>query len=134
MFFNWLEYLVDPLERSDALQPPEEIGAFFGFYLWPMHRLILATLFFTGVAAVSEIYLYSFLGDIVDWMATSQPETFFEVHSTQLLVMMVVIAIIRPLSTIVSRAVINLSLAPGLANRVRWQNYRYVLRQSLSYF
>jgi len=134
MFFNWLEYLVDPLGRSDVLQPPKEIGAFFGFYLWPMHRLILATLFFTGVAAVSEIYLYSFLGDIVDWMATSRPETFFEVHSTQLLVMTVVIAIIRPLSTIVSRAVINLSLAPGLANRVRWQNYRYVLRQSLSYF
>ncbi|MCP4470707.1 MAG: ABC transporter ATP-binding protein [Gammaproteobacteria bacterium] len=134
MFFNWLEYLVDPLGRSDALQPPKEIGAFFGFYLWPMHRLILATLFFTGVAAVSEIYLYSFLGDIVDWMAISRPETFFEVHSTQLLVMTVVIAIIRPLSTIVSRAVINLSLAPTLANRVRWQNYRYVLRQSLSFF
>ncbi len=134
MFINWLEHLVDPLKHCDAQQPPTEIGAFFRFYLWPMHRLILATLLFTGIAAVSEIYLYSFLGDILDWMTISQPDTFFEVHSTQLLVMTVVIGIIRPLSTIISRAVINLSLAPVLANRVRWQNYRYVLRQSLSFF
>ena len=134
MFFNWLEHLVDPLKRCDVVQPPTEIGAFFSFYLLPMRRLILATLVMTGIAAISEIYLYAFLGDIVDWMATSHPETFFAVHSTQLLIMTVVIAIIRPLSTIVSRALINLSLIPALTNTVRWQNYRYVLRQSLSYF
>jgi ATP-binding cassette subfamily B multidrug efflux pump len=134
MFFNWLEDLVDPLERSDVKQPPTEIGAFFIFFLWPMRRLIAVILLLSGIAAMSEIYLYAFLGDIVDWMASSQPETFFAVHSTQLIVMTVVIAIVRPLSTIASRAVINLSLVPGLTNSVRWQNYRYVLRQSLSYF
>ena len=104
MFFNWLESLVDPLERSDVEKPPTEIGAFFVFFLWPMRRLILVILLLTGIAAMSEIYLYAFLGDIVDWMATSQPDTFFEVHSTQLLIMTVVIAVVRPLSTIASRA------------------------------
>ncbi len=134
MFFNWLEYLVDPLRRSAVQRPPTDNGAFFGFFLWPMRRLILVILLLTGTAAISEIYLYAFLGNIVDWMASSQPDTFFELYSTQLLVMTIVIAIIRPLSTIASRAVINLSLVPGLTNTVRWQNYRYVLRQSLSYF
>lgn len=99
-----------------------------------MWRLILVTLLLSGVAAVSELYLYAFLGDIIDWMANSAPDTFFETYSTPLIVMTIVIGIIRPLSTIASRAVINLSLVPGLTNTVRWQNYRYVLRQSLAYF
>jgi len=58
MFFNWLEYLVDPLKRSDVQQPPTDNGAFFGFFLWPMRRLILVILLLTGTAAISEIYLY----------------------------------------------------------------------------
>src|SRR3546814_12119577 len=41
---------------------------------------------------------------------------------------------LRPVATLVSRGLINLGLAPGLTNRVRWLNHRYVVRQSLTYF
>ena len=33
-----------------------------------------------------------------------------------------------------SRGLINLTLVPGIGNRVRWHSHRYVLRQSLSFF
>ena len=134
MIFNWLEYLVDPLKPSEVRQPPMETAAFISFFLRPMRGLIGITMLLAGIAAASELYLYAFLGDIVDWMASAEPDTFFSVYSTQLIVMTVVVAFVRPLSTVASRALINLCLAPGLTNTVRWQNYRYVLRQSLSYF
>ncbi|MEM7206403.1 MAG: ABC transporter ATP-binding protein [Pseudomonadota bacterium] len=132
--FRWLENLVDPLEPAKVSQPPAETGEFFRFYLWPMRRLVLVTLILAGIAAFSEIYLYAFLGDIVDWLSDAEPDTFFEQYSTTLILMTIVIGVIRPLSTIATRAVINLSLSPGLTNTVRWQNYRYVLRQSLNFF
>src|SRR3546814_5668891 len=41
---------------------------------------------------------------------------------------------LRPVVTLVSLGLINRGLAPGLTNRVRWLNHRYVVRQSLPYF
>jgi len=48
--------------------------------------------------------------------------------------MILVVGLIRPAAMLGSRAIINLAIGPGLANATRWQNHRYVLRQSLSFF
>jgi ATP-binding cassette, subfamily B, multidrug efflux pump len=134
MIYQRLEKLVEPLDDTRLEMPPRSVAGFFIYYLKPIRGLVSITLVLAGIAAVSELYLYAFVGDLVDWMATSDPATFFETHSTALLLMTAVIAIVRPLSMIASRALINLTLAPGITNTVRWNNYRYVLRQSLSYF
>jgi ATP-binding cassette subfamily B multidrug efflux pump len=51
-----------------------------------------------------------------------------------LVFMSAVLLIGRPVSTILSRGFVNLALAPNLSTLVRWQTYRYVLRQSLGFF
>ena len=48
--------------------------------------------------------------------------------------MAVVIVLLRPLNAILSRSFSQLGLMPALTFSVRWQSYRYVLRQSLSFF
>ena len=48
--------------------------------------------------------------------------------------MSVVLLVIRPVFTIWSRGLVNLSIAPSLSAMVRWRSYRYVLRQSLGFF
>ena len=45
-----------------------------------------------------------------------------------------VILLLRPLNAILSRTFSNLGLMPQLTFSVRWQSYRYVLRQSLAFF
>jgi len=115
-------------------RPPSEIGAFFIHYLKPVWRVILLALVLTGIATVAELLLYRFLGQLLDWMTTSEPATFFADHITQLLLMVFVAAIVRPVALLSSRATINLALAPGIANRTRLLNHRYVLRQSMGFF
>src|SRR3546814_549411 len=67
-------------------------------------------------------------------MTVSSPERFLSEHGWALAAMAFVALVLRPVATLVSRGLINLGLAPGLTNRVRWLNHRYVVRQSLTYF
>jgi len=132
--YDYFESLFDPLAPAAIVRPPERVRAFFVHFLWPIKKLLLAILAISGIAALSELALYAFLGLVVEWMAGSGPERFLETHATALIAMGVVAIVVRPAAVIVSRGLINLALAPGLTNRVRWRNHRYVLRQSLSYF
>ncbi len=48
--------------------------------------------------------------------------------------MVVVVLVLRPLIVLLQRGFNRLALVPSLTAMVRWQNYRYVLRQSLTFF
>lgn len=132
--YRFFELLIDPLRPTPATQPPEKTSSFFWFYLAPIKGVLFATLALSGIAALSELYVYIYLGRILDWMSDTDRSSFLDAHATALIWMAVVVIIIRPISLLATRAIINLAIAPGLANATRWQNHRYVLRQSMTFF
>ncbi|MFK8076700.1 MAG: ABC transporter ATP-binding protein [Granulosicoccus sp.] len=132
--YRFFESLIDPLRPTPACQPPEKTLPFFWFYLAPIKGVLLSTLVLSGIAALSELYVYIYLGRILDWMSEANRASFLSSHSTALIWMAVVVVLIRPMSMLATRAIINLAVAPGLANATRWQNHRYVLRQSMTFF
>ena len=132
--YRYFESLIDPLREQSAEQPPESTWAFFWFYLSPIKGVVAATLLVAGIASISELYVYIYLGQILDWMSEGDRCAFLETHGVALMWMFLVVVLIRPASLLATRALINLALAPGLANATRWQNHRYVLRQSMTFF
>ena len=132
--YRFFEQLIDPLRGLPTVRPPTGSMAFFGFFLKPYRGVLLATLILAGISAASELFVYVYLGRLVDWMTVSNPDNFLREHGLALVWMVFVIAIVRPVSMLGSRAMINLAIAPGLSNAVRWQNHRYVLRQSMLFY
>lgn len=136
--YAYFERLIDPLHGQSSERPPSGTAAFFRFYLYPVRKVVLATAVLAGIAAVSELFLYVYLGRLLDWMTVATDAStrsgFLSTHGTAIIWMCVVIGVVRPLALLGSRALINLAIAPGLANATRWQNHRYVLRQSMSFF
>jgi ATP-binding cassette subfamily B multidrug efflux pump len=132
--FAFFENLLDPLAPAEVVQPPRQTLRFFSHFLLPIKKLLLWTLLVSGIAALSEMALYVFLGTLVDWMSTTTPQDFLETHGGALIVMAVIAVIVRPIAVLMSRGMVTLTLAPGIGNRVRWHSHRYVLRQSLAYF
>lgn len=132
--YKLFEDLIDPLAERPLRQPPQATAAFFWHFIEPVKAVICLALLIAGIAALSEVMVFVYLGRLLDWMTTDTPQDFFEKHRAGLIWMLVVVAVIRPLSLLGSRAIMNLSLAPGIANATRWQNHRYVLRQSMGYF
>ena len=134
MLKKFFSQFIDPMAIDDTSRPPAGVVAFFSYYLKPIRWFLVALLITSGIATVSELMLYVYLGDIVDWMGEGNTATFMEDHKTALIWMLVVAVVIRPISLLASRGLIMFSLVVGLGNRIRWHNHRYVLRQSLSYF
>jgi len=132
--YRYFESLIDPLRDQSAEQPPQGTLDFFRFYLCPIRGVLTVTLLLAGIASISELYVYIYLGRILDWMAAEERGAFLSTHGVALVWMFAVVVIIRPLAVLGTRALINLALAPGLANATRWQNHRYVLRQSMLFF
>ena len=134
--YRFFERLIDPLEPRPVVRPPADTSGFFRFHLASARTVVLVTLVLAGIAALSELFVYLYLGRLLDWMTSegAARETFLERHGTALLGMAFVIGVVRPLSMLGSRAMINLALAPGLGNAARWRDHRYVLRQSMAFF
>ena len=131
---SWFETLFDPFPLSPVERPPDRLLAFYRYFIHPVRWLVLAVLLISLASTVVEMALYVFLGQIVDWTGTTPRGEFFAAHGWQLAGMVFVVLVLRPVIALLLRGFNNLALVPSLTAMVRWQNYRYVLRQSLSFF
>ncbi len=132
--YTFFERLIDPLRNVSVERPPNNPYQFIWHFISPMKGVVFFTLLVTGVSTVCELYLFAYLGRIIDWMGDTERSDFLAVHGTTLLWMLFVAGILRPASMLASRSMIALALVPGITDSTRWQNHRYVLRQSMHFF
>ena len=130
----WYERLIDPLPKGPVERPPDKVFAFYLYFIKPIKGLIAAVLVLSFLSSIIEMGMLIFMGWLVDWMTTTPPGEFFAKYGWDLLAMAGVVLFIRPIVALLNRSTNNLTLVPGLTAQVRWQNYRYVLRQSLTFF
>ncbi len=63
-----------------------------------------------ALLAVLEVMLFGFLGNVIDWLSSSDPETFLRDEWPTLLIMSVIILLIKPRN----RRILILCAAPNL--------------------
>ncbi|MEY2114766.1 MULTISPECIES: ABC transporter ATP-binding protein [Rhodanobacter] len=132
--FRWFEALIDAFKEPADGMPPTSVWRFYAFYLrqvWPVFAVAIAVGF---VVAIVEVSLFGFIGRIVDMAKGAPAADFFRQHGNELLWMGFVALIVRPLAIGAHDLLVNQAIVPSLTNRIRWQNHRYVVRQSLGFF
>jgi len=133
--FRWFEQRLNPFKPYPGDKPPERLGAFYWHFLrqvWPNVAAIMVTGFF---AALVEVALFAYLGQIVDMVReASNASSFFADHWHTLAWMAFVAAIARPILFGLHTILVNQAVVPGFTNMIRWQTHRHVLRQSLTFF
>ncbi len=133
-FFTWLESLVDPFPPERPSMPPQGFLAFCWHYTKPFWPLLLASTLFSALIALIEVYLFAFLGDLVDLLVSADRATFWQDNGTELMIMGAVALLALPLLNFVSEAIAHQGLRGNYAMRIRWVAHRYVLRQSMDFF
>jgi len=134
MIFRWFESLIDAFKEPSDGMPPKSVWRFYVFYLrqvWPVFVAAIVVGF--GVAIV-EVSLFGFIGSIVDMTKGVPGADFFRLHGRALIGMGLVALIARPVLSSLHDLLVNQAIVPSLTNRIRWQNHRYVIRQSLGFF
>jgi ATP-binding cassette subfamily B multidrug efflux pump len=134
MIFRWFESLIDAFKEPVDGMPPQSVWRFYAFYLRQVWPVFAAAIVVGFVVAVVEVSLFGFIGSIVDMAKGVPAANFFRQHGRELLWMGFVALIIRPLAIGTHDLLVNQAIVPSLTNRIRWQNHRYVIRQSLGFF
>jgi ATP-binding cassette subfamily B multidrug efflux pump len=132
---SWFERLIDPYKDVPIVQPPDKLGAYYRHYIRPVWWVYALIMLFGLLGSLIEVSLVAFVGQIVDLAkSAANPAAFFELHGRTLLWMGFVAMVARPLAFGVHTMLLNQTANANVMNMVRWQQHRYILRQSLSFF
>ncbi|MDQ2078359.1 ABC transporter ATP-binding protein [Marinimicrobium sp. ABcell2] len=132
--FAFFESLLKPFPPDEPERPPKTLVAFCRHYTRGASGLLIAMAMLAAVIAALEIALFSFLGVLVDWLSTTEPDQLWAQHGTQLLLMGALVLIVLPITVFFHSVLIHQSLAGNYPMVIRWLAHRYLLGQSVSFF
>ncbi len=137
MFNNliaWFDDRYSPVALAPDRQPPAGLWKFIFYFVRQFRTAFLVRLGLVAVGAVADAMMPIFVGLVVGFLATTSPGEMFSTHWQMLLVMVAVIAVVRPVTFLADTLVRNHSIVPNLVNIARWQSHWHVIRQSWTYF
>ncbi|MFT7374223.1 MAG: ATP-binding cassette subfamily B multidrug efflux pump [Oleiphilaceae bacterium] len=132
--FAFFERLINPFPAQHPKQPPKGLVAFCLHYTKGITPLLMIMAFLTACIAIMEVTLFGFLGQLVDWLSTKDPQTLWEDEGGTLIWLSILILIGLPLTVYLHASIIHQTLLGNYPMRIRWQAHRYLLGQSLSFY
>jgi ATP-binding cassette subfamily B multidrug efflux pump len=132
--FSFFERLVDPYPADPPAMPPKGLWAFCWHYTKPFVPYLAIMSVLTAAISVVEITFFSFMGNLVDWLAAADRTTFLADHRGELIAMGLIVIAGFPLLSLAQSLLMHQTIYGTFAMRVRWQAHRYLLSQSLSFF
>jgi ATP-binding cassette subfamily B multidrug efflux pump len=131
---RWFERRLDPYPLGEPTEPPKGLVAFCLHYSHGAKKWLAMMAILAAAIAASEIMLFGFIGDIVNWLAAADPSTFIQTDGWKLAIMGAIIVIVMPVLVLLSTLVMHQTLLSNFPQRIRWMSHRYLIRQSMSYF
>ncbi|MBU2329314.1 MAG: ABC transporter ATP-binding protein/permease, partial [Alphaproteobacteria bacterium] len=132
--FSWFENRLNPYPAGEPTLPPKGLVAFCWHYTKPAGWWLVLLGLCSGLIAVAEVFLYQFLGNIVDWLSTADRATFLQTEGGTLAWMAALLLIGLPLIGVVHTITMHQVLAGNFPMIARWQMHRFLLRHSMTFF
>ncbi len=132
--FSWFERMIDPFANKDLSQPPGSVLSFCWYFVRPYWKVFAAVATLAALVAVFEVMIFSFLGDLVNWLASESKETFFDDNIGRLIWIAAVIVIILPVLHCLWELFFHQSVMGNFPMAIRWRLHRYLLRQSYEFY
>jgi ATP-binding cassette subfamily B multidrug efflux pump len=132
--YKFFESLVPPFPNEDIVQPPASLAKFVWHYAKPFRFLLSCLVVTSAIISGIEVYMFSAIGQMIDWMQASNTTTFFAIHGTQLLLMAGLIVVVWPLLSFIDSCLEHQGMMGNFAMQIRWRAHRYLLRQSSSFY
>lgn len=132
--FRWFENRLNPFPAQEPVEPPKTLVAFCLHYTrgaWPY--IAGAGLLITAIA-LAEVWMFGFLGRIVDWLSVQNRETFLQTEGWKLAGMAFVVVVLLPAMALLQSLFHQQTLMGNYPMRIRWDVHRYLLKQSMTFY
>jgi ATP-binding cassette subfamily B multidrug efflux pump len=134
MIFQWFERRLDPFPAEEPVEPPRTLVAFCMHYTKGAWTYVAIDAVLVAAIAITEVWMFGFLGSIVDWLSAQNRETFLQTEGRKLAGMAFIVMIALPATVFMQSLVHTQTLMGNYPMRIRWQVHRYLLKQSMTFY
>ena len=131
--FALFEKLLHPYPDAEPPAPP---AGFFSF-MWActegLRSFVVALAILSALVSGFEAWLFSMLGQVVDWAARTPPDKFLDMHRQGLTLFALILAS-SLLAVSLEAFVKRQTLAMNFPFRLRWNFHRLMLGQSMAFY
>ena len=131
--FNVFERFVQPYPEAEPTTPPRHFFAFLWACTEGLRPFLLAMTLLTATIGAFEALLFAMLGNIVDWLAKTEPARLWADQRGSLLLLAAVLAA-SPLVIALQAMLKYQTLYANFPMRLRWNFHRFMLGQSRSFY
>ncbi len=129
------ESFINPFKNHPDKTPPSTLFAFYWHYVKQVKWVFAGLLVIGFFVSILEIALFSYIGQVVDMVESVETiDQLWAKYSGTFIWMLVVILLLRPLASLLHNLFINQALTTNFTSMIRWQQHRYVLKQSINFF
>jgi ATP-binding cassette subfamily B multidrug efflux pump len=131
---RFFERLTKAFPEQSPKQPPNTLTGFCLYYTKGFIKPLLFLSVLSACIAVVEVTLFGFMGQLVDWLASHDPNTFIEKEKNTLIGMGILVLLIMPALVTLHSLVLHQSLLGNYPMSIRWLAHRYLLKQSVEFY
>lgn len=134
LMFSFFERLVNPFDNGTCASQPATI---FGFINKQAHGLkmhLLLVAIFSTCTAATEVYIFRFLGSLVDTMTVGSPETFLVDNRAVLVQVCLILLIGLPIAATGHTLLWHQALEGNLPLRILSRVHQYLLKQGVQFY
>ncbi|MEZ8823956.1 ABC transporter ATP-binding protein [Vibrio sp. 10N.261.55.A7] len=132
--FKKFESFTKPFPNEEPGQPPSGIFAFCRYYTRGFEIPLIIMSIMSTIVAIVEVSLFGAMGQLVDWLSTSNPETFWQENSSMLIGYSILLLVVMPVLVVGYSLLIHQTLLGNYPMSIRWLAHRYLLKQSLNFY
>ncbi|AQQ01101.1 multidrug ABC transporter ATP-binding protein [Pseudoalteromonas aliena] len=132
--YRLFEKMTKAFPEHQPTQPPSTLFAFCRHYTKGMELSLVLMSISAAMLAILEVSLFSYMGQLVDWLTAYTPETLFVEQKSELVKMAVMLLVVLPVVVFFHSAILHQALLGNYPMSIRWLAHRYLLRQSVSFY
>ncbi len=130
---SYFERLLNPFPKEPPKVAPKSVREFVWNATKGSRRFYLALTIVTALIGAFEALLFSFMGKVVDWIATTAPAQLWAERGNDLLLLSALL--IGSIALAAIQATIKYQvLFSNFPMRLRWDFHRWMLSQSLAFY
>ncbi|WP_377114497.1 ABC transporter ATP-binding protein [Pseudoalteromonas sp. M58] len=132
--YRLFERMTKPFPERSPSQPPKTLFAFCRHYTKGMELSLVLMSLSAALLAILEVSLFSYMGQLVDWLGEYTPEELFSQQQSELIKMGLMLLVVMPIVVFFRSAILHQALLGNYPMSIRWLAHRYLLRQSVSFY
>jgi len=132
--FHFFEKLIDPFQNRSGSSNKREVFGFLTEQSQGMKKYIFLVAFFSGLVAITEIYMFKFVGILVDELKQGNSDKFFQENIDVIVQLVFILLFAFPFVELIHTLLCNQTLNGNLSLSILSNKHKYLLKQSIGFY